>query len=661
MSLFSRLSLIKSNFISSALATVLVAILAALALNFVYKEKSNADNDKDLIAALKALDNVAHQHAVERGLTAGFLGNPNDESRGKVINQRSNADASETALRAVVNELGADYPQVVTSTKLLLEQLNGKPALREEVNNLDGARAFGYYSTVNRMALDALTNLSSHLTGDEVASDLSLSLLLGKFKERAGQVRGKINGVLARKALSPAARTEVQGYSQDLDLIVDYLSTQMTGETLNQVNAILNDDTSQQIRSIISKVLADNPDFESLPGPGDWFPLATKQIGNVKKLLDQSWEHIAEEAEARDSAANLMMSGTLAITIIGLLILALFNLKLTSVLRSSLNNLTTGLHKVSVEHDLSVKLDVQGNNELAQIARAIEAMLASMDQTIRELINSVNNTTRMSEDLSGSSNQLLNNAQDTQRIATSISSAIEENAATSSEIANSASQTLDAVRQLSENGKTNSEHFNQTLSMISALEESAGNIQNLSRSLDQHVNEITTSIDTINNLFEQTNLLALNASIEAARAGEQGRGFAVVADEVRTLAIKSLESSENISRILKSLQEASSAINRSSAENGELNQSAASVTREAQETLEQMMSTMNLLESMATTVATAAEEQSSVSNAIASDTASVLDSSNNSLELSERLDTMSQGFYQAGQQMLALAKQFKVK
>jgi len=69
---------------------------------------------------------------------------------------------------------------------------------------------------------------------------------------------------------------------------------------------------------------------------------------------------------------------------------------------------------------------------------------------------------------------------------------------------------------------------------------------------------------------------------------------------------------------------------------------------------------MENLESIATSVAKAAEGQSSVSSVIAEDTASVLSGSSANLKLSEMLSIVSRDFVSSSKKMLGLAGQFKL-
>ena len=229
-----------------------------------------------------------------------------------------------------------------------------------------------------------------------------------------------------------------------------------------------------------------------------------------------------------------------------------------------------------------VSLEVR--NESAENLKISQKTRKATDQQQSEMDNVVTATQEMSA-----------TAQEVSRIASDVAVRANDIHSTVTASQQNLSTAVETVLELSENMHTASE----SITKVSARSD-----------------DINRILVVIGSIAEQTNLLALNAAIEAARAGEQGRGFAVVADEVRTLASKTQESTEEINNMIGSLQgevkAAVSIIDSGSQKAGLAMES----TREAHGSLQNVVHAISEIADHIRQVATAAEEQSSVSGEI---------------------------------------------
>jgi methyl-accepting chemotaxis protein len=122
--------------------------------------------------------------------------------------------------------------------------------------------------------------------------------------------------------------------------------------------------------------------------------------------------------------------------------------------------------------------------------------------------------------------------------------------------------------------------------------------------LAQTAQKIGEVIKLIRAIAGQTNLLALNATIEAARAGEAGKGFAVVASEVKSLAVQTAKATEDIARLITTVQQA---------------------TTSAVSAIERISGRMQEIDSCATAVSVAVEEQNAATGEISQNVTSASD------------------------------------
>ncbi|MGF1735690.1 methyl-accepting chemotaxis protein [Photobacterium satsumensis] len=598
-------------------------------------KRSQADVAQETVALFHLYDEVAHQFAVERGLTAGVLGSKGLGPQVQTLrNQRTLSDNAYQSLLAFSPE-HLDSQVVEPLLEAVRSQLDDRHIIRQQVDSLQLVDSpFAYYSNINRLALDNLAILLAQISNAELKQEMQGLLQLLITKEQAGMARGALNGVFASQQSSLDRYAQIQGYINDEAYAIRQARLLLSGQNLQQLEAIVRSSTWQQVMSIQQQYLAQKAELAAVKGSDapSWFGLATERISAVKGLRDQMAAELTANVLAEKQGVTNQLwffSGLVALVILPLILFTIVSLKrLTQRVTAFSDKLST----MATTKDLTIRLADNRDDEIGEIGTKLDRLSDSVSDTLYKAHCVASQTQQEMAEMVKLIALASTDSQQTHTRCDSIATAMTEMAQTSEQVAgitNDAQHSTELARGSAESSYVQSEQSQQTTSrLLNSVNETYQCIE----ALEQQMEGVTVILDTINAISEQTNLLALNAAIEAARAGEQGRGFAVVADEVRTLAQRSKTSTEDIRQLLDGITQNAKASYTNMQQSREATMETQEVVSGAKLLVEGLIGNVNEIAEFNIGIATAASQQSQTARSVDADVDGLLELAGNTMK-----------------------------